>query len=262
MTLKISFIGFGNMATAIAQGLSSLQHIHMKAACPSGKSAMKNIELTKNNLTVVPDADVIILAVKPAVIAEVLTEISAFIPKDCLIISLAAGISLDYLTKYTPKNQALIRSMPNTPAAMGQGATPLIANNFTSKQHKDWAQLIFSAVGIYRWVDNEDMINAYTALSGSGPAYVFLFMQAMSEAATILGIPADDALAFTLQTVQGAVSLAQQNNMSLEDLRLKVTSPAGTTAAGVAQMQAANISEIMSKTLEAAYARALELGKH
>jgi pyrroline-5-carboxylate reductase len=257
--MNISFIGFGNMAKAMAAGL--LNHYNLRAASPTLPIGINEngIKTFANNLSVVTDADIIILAVKPALMDTVFEEICETIPKHCLVISIASGISLPWFAKKGPK-VAIVRAMPNIAAAIGESATPLIANALVSAEQKQWAEEIFTRIGIITWVKKEADIDAFTALSGSGPAYVFLFMEAMIKAGVDLGIEENIATSFALQTVHGALSLASQSKRGLADLRKSVTSPAGTTAAALEVFSKEGFEEIVCKAMKAACERAEELG--
>lgn len=258
--MNICFIGYGNMAKAIARGLISHIDYSLTAASPSLTAGKNNQGITTepDNRTAVQEADIIILAVKPAQMSAVLAEILPVLPPACLLISVAAGLSLTWFAQQGI-NQALVRSMPNTPAAIGLGATPLIANKHVCAQQKKQAELIFSRIGITTWVSTEDEMDAFTALSGSGPAYVFLFIESLIDAAAALGINESDAKLFALQTVAGSVKLAQESNLSLNELRTKVTSPGGTTAAALNILQP-QLNQLIITAMRAAKERAAELG--
>lgn len=260
--MKISFIGFGNMAQAIAHGLNNNENYRIFAASPSLPEGINadGISTSHNNLEVIKEADVIILAVKPAKMAAVLAQINPTLPAHCLLISVAAGLSLPWLEKHCRKNQAIIRSMPNLPLAIGKGATPLIANRHTTTEQKQWAEQLFQCCGIITWATQESDMDFFTALSGSGPAYVFLFLEAMINSAKKLGLGEDIAKTFTLQTMAGALSLVNKSDLEIADLRKKVTSPAGTTAAAIDILQQQGFEELLFNAMKAAYERARQMG--
>lgn len=261
--MNISFIGFGNMAQAIARGLSSIPDLQIKASAPSlpiRKNA-DGVETHDTNTAILKDAELIILATKPAQIHTVLQEIHADIPHHAVIISIAAGITLESLTPYFNHPQAMIRAMPNLGASISQSATPLYSNPYATDTQKKIAEAIFNHIGITTWIDNESMMDAFTALSGSGPAYVFLFAEAMIKAAAELGIPTDIATSFTLQTYQGALSLAAQKNTPLSNLRQQVTSKGGTTAAALDVFSELKLDEMVLKAMQAAVDRGRILGR-
>ena len=261
--MRISFIGFGNMAKALAKGLLTNKANELQAAAPSLTKGInqQGIKTNNDNLAVIPNADIIILAVKPALISKIITEIKSSIPKSCLIISIASGISLEWFAKHCA-GMALIRAMPNIAASIGESATPLVANEFVSSAQKLNAEEIFKSVGLTTWVLTDNDIDRFTALSGSGPAYVFMFMEAMIKAAVSLGIKEEDAKSFTLQTVKGALCLASNSEYNLKYLRELVTSPAGTTAAAIEVFNNKGFDEIIDVALKAAFKRAKELGKY
>lgn len=259
--MNISFIGFGNIAKAIAEGLHHNPVNELRAAAPSlSEGVNKNgIKTFSRNQAVINDADIVILAVKPTQMSSVLTEIATNLPAHCLVISVASGLSLAWFDNYLP-NVAIVRAMPNIASAVGKGATPLIANKFVSKTQQDQADQIFTSLGLVTWVKNEGDINALTALSGSGPAYIFMFMEAMINAAITLGIDADVAKAFVFQTFDGALGMASNTKLSLSELIATVTSPAGTTAAAIHILTQHNFDALISEAMNAAYKRAEQLG--
>lgn len=259
---QVSFIGFGHMAKAIARGLSNHPGYQLSAAAPSlpiGKNQAQ-IMTHYDNRAIAATADVIILAVKPSQIPQVYAEIQTIIPKSCLIISVATGISLSWFANNHSQPLACIRAMPNLGATIQQSATPLIANTVANKHHKQIAFDIFSSIGFAMWVDSEDDIDRLTAISGSGPAYVFLFIESLIKAAKTLGLSENIAQIFSLQTVQAAVNLACSSNSTLEELRHQVTSPGGTTAAAIDIFLNHGFDDLIALATKAAYHRAQELG--
>ena len=261
--MNISFIGFGNMAKALAKGLQLNPLNKLRAAAPSlptGTSA-DGIETSADNLAVIPNADILILAVKPSQMSTVLTQINTLsLPPHCLIISIASGLSLAWFANKLPPT-AIVRAMPNIAAAVGKGATPLIANAWVTEDQKQWAEHIFASTGITTWAKKESDIDAFTALSGSGPAYVFFFIESMISAGMALGLDEDIAKTFALQTVNGALSLATESRLSLTELRKTVTSPAGTTAAAMAVFAANHFDDTIHQAMQAAFLRAQQLGQ-
>ena len=259
--MNISFIGFGNMAKAMAQGLLQQKEYKLRAAAPSlpiGINA-NGIKTFYDNLSVLPDADVIILAVKPALMENVFTQIHTKLPSNCLVISIASGISLPWFEKRSP-GTAIVRAMPNIAAAISKAATPLIANKFVTDEQKNWAEQIFTNIGLMTWAQKESDIDVCTALSGSGPAYIFMFMDAMIKTATALGLAEDIAKSFTIQTFSGALSLASKSESNLAQLRQSVTSPAGTTAAAIEVFTQHGFDELIHAAMKAALDRAQILG--
>ncbi len=259
--MNISFIGYGNMAKAIARGLIRQKKYTLSAAAPSLTQGMNQEQILTyhNNKEAVQGADVIILAVKPKMMGPVLEEIKPYLAPHTMLISVAAGISLSWFTQQGLKNQAIIRTMPNTPAAIGLGATPMIANSYATDKQKSVAESIFKSIGLTTWVQDEDDMDTFTALSGSGPAYVFLFIEALINAGVSLGLDETIAKEFTFQTMQGALKLAQESDLSLNQLRTKVTSPGGTTAAALSILEG-QLEELVFKAMKAAKLRSHELG--
>jgi pyrroline-5-carboxylate reductase len=259
--MNIHFIGYGNMAKAIARRLTQQDLYSLAAAAPSLTVGVNKdqIRTHHDNKEIIKDADIIILAVKPINMSLVLHEIMPDLPPDCLLISVAAGLSLSWFSEHCGKNQAIIRTMPNTPASLGLAATPMIANEYTSPTQKKQAELIFSQIGLTTWAKNEDDMDTFTALSGSGPAYVFLFMEAMINAAVAMGLNESIAKTFTLQTFSGALKLVQNSDLSLNQLKTKVTSPGGTTAAALDILHE-QLDALIFAAMSAAKNRAHELG--
>ncbi|CEG57592.1 pyrroline-5-carboxylate reductase [Legionella fallonii] len=259
--MNISFIGYGNMAKAIARGLNQESAYSLSAAAPSLTVGINkdNVRTHHDNREVASNAEIIVLAVKPAKMNEVLQEITPFIPDHCLLISVAAGLSLSWFAKHCKAKQPVIRTMPNTPASVGLAAVPMIANEYTSAEQKRQAEIIFSKIGITTWANNEEEMDTFTALSGSGPAYVFSFIDAMIQSAVALGLNESIAKTFALQTVHGALKLAQNDDLGLIELKTKVTSPGGTTAAALSILDA-HLHALLLASMNAAKQRAHELG--
>ncbi|QDP72287.1 pyrroline-5-carboxylate reductase [Legionella israelensis] len=261
--MNIAFIGFGNMAKAIAQGLLNTDQHHLSASAPSLSEGytMDIIRTHSDNAIAVQKADIVILAVKPQQMAEVLKDIIPVIHENCLLISVAAGLPLSWLGHRCHPKQPIIRSMPNTPAAVNEAATALIANTSASQQQKIWAEEIFSNIGMVKWIERETDLDILTALAGSGPAYVYKFMESLVSAAEELGLNHKDAYSFTCQTVKGALKLAEQTNLNIKELRKKVTSPMGTTAAALDILCNGEFDTLILNALKAAQQRSIELGK-
>jgi len=209
---------------------------------------------------IVKDADVIVLAVKPQVMEQVCGTLKPLIPATgSVIISIAAGIPLHKFETWLGAEQAIVRCMPNTPALVSEGATGLFANANTSATQAKLAETILSAVGICRWLDSEEAINAVTALSGSGPAYYFLMMEAMEQVAVKMGLNPEMARSFTIQTALGAAKLAAASDVAPDELRRRVTSPGGTTEAAIKSFEKEGFRELVEHALTAAQKRSIEL---
>lgn len=257
--MNITFIGFGAMAKAIARGLLAKGEYALSASSPSLTEGVNKDEIKtySDNKKAIVGAQMIILAVKPMQMASVLTEISPFLSDACLI-SLGAGLSLNWIEAYCPQIP-IIRTMPNIPAEVGLSATPMIANVYTTEQQKQGAESIFRNIGLVTWVQDEDDMDTFTALSGSGPAYVFLFMEAMMAAALRLGLDEKEIKLFLFQTIKGAVRLAEQSALSLSELRASVTSVKGTTAAALTVLEP-KLHDLIFEAMKAAKLRSKELG--
>ncbi len=262
----LAFIGAGNMANSLIQGLlaDGAKPGQFRVADPveaqRNKLEAQGVPTFTDNNAAVQDADVIVLAVKPQVAGEVMRALTALRPEQ-LLVSIAAGIDLRSLTAWTNSAQAIVRCMPNTPALLGAGMSGLFANDNCSDAQRQAAQDVLSAAGKTLWVLEEQALDAVTAVSGSGPAYFFLLMEAMIEAGTALGLDEATAIELTLQTAYGAARMAQESDASPAVLRQNVTSPGGTTAAALEVMQAAGFSTTVKHALDAADRRAAELAR-
>lgn len=270
-TPTIAFIGGGNMAAALAAGLTGKQ-------CPA--SAIHVVDINPDTLTsweaqgstvsTTPDSQlsgrrVWILSVKPQFLQEAISRCRPFLTPDTLIISVAAGISASSLSQWlgTPDQPwtRLVRCMPNTPALVGEGATGMMALDGITKADRTLADNLLTSVGQVVWVDDDAALDAVTALSGSGPAYVFLFLEALIEGAMELGLSAEQSRQLALATVAGATRLAEQAPEGLATLRERVTSRGGTTAAALDSFNEQGFSSVVKNAMRAACQRAGELSK-
>ncbi len=266
---NIAFIGAGNMASSIIGGLLESGHpaASISAADPfpgslEKLSKMAPIRVTADNAEAVAGADVVILAVKPQVMAEASDSIAPTVQANgALTISIAAGITIASLQGRLGDDAAIVRCMPNTPALLGLGASALYGNAGVSAIQRGYAEDILSAVGVCTWVDSEAALDAITALSGSGPAYFFLFMEAMIDAGCELGLDRDTATLMTQQTALGAATMALESDVDLVELRRRVTSPAGTTERAVQSFEDSGLRDIVGKAMAAAEARAVEMAQ-
>lgn len=205
-------------------------------------------------------ADVLVLAVKPQVMATVCTDIQPHLGEhNSLVLSIAAGITIAHLQRWLGEDTALVRCMPNTPALVGKGASGLFANQMVSEPQKQLAADIMAAVGLSVWVDSEQDIDTVTALSGSGPAYFFLFMEAMQAAAQEMGLKEELARVLTYQTALGAAELALDSEDDIATLRQKVTSPGGTTEQAINRFEAGDLRGLVAQALRSARDRSIEL---
>lgn len=267
--LEIAFIGAGNMASSIIGGLieQGMSASQLRAADPFPESLQRLRDATgivthTDNNAAIEGANVVILAVKPQVMAEVLADISATVARqNTLVISIAAGITIASMERGLGDSTAIVRCMPNTPALLQAGATALYANPHTRDDQVAAAQQILAAVGTTSWVDEEPQLDAVTALSGSGPAYFFLFMEAMMNAGVKLGLDADTSRQLAIQTGLGACRMAAEGEVDLLELRRRVTSPGGTTQAAVESFEAQDLRGIIETAMQAALDRAQEMAR-
>lgn len=268
-TNKIGFIGGGNMASSLMSGLIASGHpaeqLWVSDVNPdtlSHLAATLNVHTSTSNDDVINAVDVIVLAVKPQVLAEVAKNAARLVQqRKSLIVSIAAGISQHSLSQWLGADVAIVRCMPNTPALVLTSATALHANSNVNSEQRDLAETILRAVGIALWVENEGELDAVTAVSGSGPAYYFLLMEAMEKTALELGLGAETARLLVQQTALGAAKIALESNESPEQLRKRVTSPNGTTQQAIETFQQGGFTELVSKALHAARDRSIEMSK-
>ncbi len=268
-TNKIGFIGGGNMATSLISGLiasgHSPQQIWVADADKNKLSSLATsfqVNTSATNDALISEVDVVVLAVKPQAIAQVIKEsLAAFQQTNALIVSIAAGINQASLSKWLGGKAAIVRCMPNTPALVQTGASGLHANANVSDDQRDLAENIMRSVGITVWVEKESEIDAVTAVSGSGPAYFFLLMEAMEKAAVDLGLSKHTAQLLIEQTALGAAKIALESNESPGELRARVTSPGGTTEQAIKIFNEGNFSALVKQAVLAAHARSIELSK-
>ena len=265
----IAFIGSGNMASSIIGGL-------IKNGWPAdniiatGRTQEKldrlqqvfGVKITRDNHQAVAVADIIILGVKPQGMETLLNDLTPSLdPSQHLVISVAAGISIASLEQWTTSELAIVRSMPNTPALVQCGATGLYANTHVSESQQQLTDTIFNAIGISEWVASEDLIDAVIAVSGSGPAYYFLFMEAMKSVGIELGLDEKAAERLTLQTALGAARMAVESDVDIVELRRRVTSPNGTTEQAIRSFQHSELEAVVKKAMNAANHKAKEMAK-
>ena len=217
------------------------------------------IKWVKDNCELAEWADIIVIAVKPGIVSSVLGEISPSLDSSKLLISIAAGVTIAEIEKSAP-GVPVIRAMPNTPALINQGVTAIAGGNFAEEPHMEKASKIFSAVGIVVSVD-ERLMDAVTALSGSGPAYVFLMAEAMESAGIRMNLPAEISQKLTRGTILGAAKMLMQEGSEPSDLRMKVTSPGGTTEAALNYLEKNNFKEALIGAIDSAAKRSKELNK-
>jgi pyrroline-5-carboxylate reductase len=263
----IAIIGAGNMGASLLGGLIANHYakdqLWISDTDTQKLNVLKNqfhINITEDNREALQVADVVILAIKPQVLLSVVKDLADLIShRKPLLISIAAGIRVDSIQKAVGQEIAIVRAMPNTPALIGCGATALFANTHTSAAQKELAESLMRAVSLVVWVTKENLMDNITALSGSGPAYFFLMMEALQNAAIESGLSPDTARILTLQTAYGAARMALESEIDLKELRNRVTSPGGTTEAALKVMQLHQLPEIYKKAFSAAQLRSEEL---
>ncbi len=264
--MKIAFIGGGNMGRAMLsailnEGLATPQDI---AVSDKNKGCLKQLKqgfdvyITEVNLEAASRGDIVVLAVKPQNLDEVMTEIGGQLNPRQLVLSIIAGKSVATL-KQGLKHKAIVRAMPNTPAQIGMGMTVWTATEGVSEEQRASVGSILKAMGKELYVTDEQYIDMATAISGSGPAYVFLFMESLINTAVDMGLPPDEARELVLQTVAGSVEYAAKSDKGLAQLREMVTSPGGTTAEALKVFENGKFPELMKQAVAAAYKRAKQL---
>lgn len=271
-SLKIGFIGAGVMASAIISGLLNAKFVPPSNICASEPYAVarekllsQSVGATTDNAIVVTQSDIIIIAVKPDVVGPVLDELvlklgPEVFEKKCFI-SIAAGISIAAIeARLPPTTKGIIRVMPNTACMVGMSASAYASNSKTSKQDKDICEKIFRSVGTICEVD-EKLMDAVTGLSGSGPAYVFMFIEALADGGVRMGLPRAAALQLAAQTVKGAASMVLETNTHPGQLKDQVCSPGGTTIAGVEALEEHGFRAAAMSAVVAAARRGAELGQ-
>jgi pyrroline-5-carboxylate reductase len=266
--MKLTFIGGGNMAAALIAGLAGQmtpgENIHVVDPNPAQLERLADSFGVSTAAAIdekVAASDVIVLAVKPQQMRAVAAALAPQLGKSPLVLSIAAGIRGADLSRWLDAYAAIVRCMPNTPALIGQGITGMVAMAGVSSVHREAADSIMQAVGQTIWLDDEALIDPVTAVSGSGPAYVFYFIEAMQQAAAELGLSAEQGKQLALATFTGAAQLAAQSPDDVSTLRERVTSKGGTTYAALQSMEQAGVKRAIVAAVKAAAARGVELGK-
>jgi pyrroline-5-carboxylate reductase len=262
----IGFIGAGNMAYALIKGLlnNGFDANQINISDPNEEllqSRESELEVTtySDNTSLLSNSDIIFFAVKPQVLSSVCLELKGVVKSKHLFVSIVAGIRSSDINRWLGGNFALIRTMPNTPALFQTGVTGLFANELVNNEQKSLVSSILSSVGECFWVDEEKLIDAITAISGSGPAYFFLLMQSMTQAGMALGLDEETANSLSIQTAYGASLMANKTGKDSRTLRAEVTSPNGTTQSAIESFQDQNFEGIVANATRAAYDRAREL---
>ena len=265
MSERVAFIGGGNMASAIISGLieqgfpaNQLDVVEPFAAAQEKLKGHFGIDAHERPGAFLSDAKMVIWAVKPQVFKDAALQVR-FHTKGCLHLSVAAGIRSDSMARWLD-TERVVRAMPNTPALIGKGITALFARSEVSNSDKNKVEQVIANTGDFLWVTNEDQLDAVTAISGSGPAYMFYFMEAMTAAGAEMGLTREQAYQLAVATFIGAGELARASHEPPEILRQRVTSKGGTTYAAITSMDESHIKDLFAKALHAAHQRARELG--
>ena len=267
---KITFIGGGNMARAIYRGLvasgfpaENIGVVDPSEAAQSAARASGLIRIAESATDADLSADLIVLAVKPQITDIALSPLAHRVSSTATVLSIIAGINSASLANLLglPNDDAVVRSMPNTPALVGEGMTGLFSNSDQRAHGRILAERVMSAVGQCVWVSNESDLDLVTAISGSGPAYFFLFMESLADAAVELGMSPQTAHQLSVQTALGAAKLAQASDDGLAKLRENVTSPGGTTEQAIESFEASELRAIVMSATRAAKKRSIELSE-
>ena len=265
---RLAFVGGGNMARSLIGGLiargmpaASIAVAEPLAAARDALQRDFGVSVGAGTALSAGKADGVVLAVKPQVMREACAALAPALAPEALVISVAAGITTGQLDRWLGGSRRVVRAMPNTPAVLGAGATGLFANARCSASDRQLAETVLGAVGLTAWIDDETLMDSVTALSGSGPAYLFLLAEAMADAATAQGLPADTARALTRQTLLGAARMLAEGDEEAATLRARVTSPGGTTQAAIEAFEAGGLRELVQRALAAAQRRGVELAQ-
>ncbi len=264
----LSVIGAGVMGEAMIKGLlhqNLVQPDCVIAADPHlerGKQLVTRygIRFEHDNVTAAEAADILVLSVKPQMMDHILHDINNRVPEETLVISIAAGVKVKRISEGC-SNDYVVRAMPNTPGQIGKGITAWTAMRQVSAQQRQLAEIVLGGLGETLYVDDEKFMDMATALNGSGPAYIFLLMEAMIDAGVHMGFSRRDAEHLVLQTMRGSIEYAIESGLHPAELRNQVTSPGGTTAAALYELEKGGIRTVMSDGVWAAFRRSVELGK-
>ncbi len=266
--IRIAIIGAGAMGRAIIHTLTGSGEIepdNMVASDPVAEqrellSEQYGVRVSADNVEAVKNADIVVIAVKPQVLPHVMTELKGSIPQNALVFSIVAGMPLKTM-RMGFDHEAIIRAMPNTPAQIGEGMTVWTASPAVTESQFAQARTILTAMGKELYVEEEGELDMATAVSGTGPTYVFLLMEALVDAAVHLGFSRRDARELVIQTVQGSVKYAAQSDHHLARMRNLVTSPGGTSAEAIYQLEKGGMRTVLSKAVWAAYQKSRLLGE-
>ncbi len=266
---KVGFIGAGNMAEALIKGLIGSKVLSKKDITASDISKTREsyiskkygVKASKNNASLTKDSQVVILSVKPSSIKEVVEEITSDLSAAKILISIAAGVTTSVISNALGKKGKIVRVMPNTPALVLEGASAIYFGKGITTKDKKLVEKIFRAIGKSFTVEKEELMNGITALSGSGPAFVSLFIEALSDGGVKTGLPRDTALELAVQTVLGTAKLISEENIHPAKLKDMVSSPAGTTIEGLTELEVNGFRGNVISAIEAAEHRSRELSE-
>ena len=265
--VNFAFIGSGAMATAMIEGLTKQELIDPHKVTASDPyvgqleklSGRYKVNITQNNLEAVQDKDVIVMAIKPQTLDQVAAELKGHLPARSLVLSIIAGATINGISR-SLHHYRVVRVMPNTPARVGKGMSVWTATEDVNETQRNYAKAVLSALGEEVFVDNEDYLDMATALSGTGPAYVFMFMEAMIDAGVHMGFSRRISEQLVYQTVEGSLAFARESKRHPTELRNMVTSPGGTTADAIYQLDKGGFRTVLSKAIWAAYKKSRILG--
>lgn len=265
---SITFIGGGNMATSLVGGLIADHYIADRITVSDPSAERRDwleqkfgVQTCADNQAAVAEADVVVLAVKPQVMREVVTDLApALAKRRPLVVSVAAGVREEAISRWLGYDGPVVRCMPNTPALLQSGVSALYPNDQVDAGQRDIAESILRAVGTVIWIDDETLMNTVTAISGSGPAYFFRVMESLEEAAVARGLERDKARLLVIETALGAARMALESDDDPGTLRAKVTSRGGTTAAALDAFESGGLGELIDRAVGAAHDRSIELG--
>ena len=265
--MKVAFIGGGNMGEAmlsrvLERKLSTRETIFVSDASEARRQYLEKIyhvNTTNNNRSAAAVSEIILLAIKPQNLTQVMAELKGQLKPSQLILSIIAGARIDTL-RHGLNHNSIVRAMPNTPAQIGEGITVWTTTPDVSSKQKEWAQVILGTIGQEIFVDDEKYLDMATAVSGSGPAYFFLFVETLADAAVSIGLPREMAEKLVLQTMLGSGSLLKKSGKPAAELRRIVTSPGGTTAEAISVFEKGAFSELVRQAVTAAYHKARQLG--
>ena len=268
MSRPIGFVGGGVMGEAMIRGLLRRGRVEARQIVVSDpvderRSILSErylVATTTDNRGLASEVDIVIIAVKPQQIEEVMGDLRERLGSEKLVLSIAAGVPIRRLVEELSHDR-VVRAIPNTPAQIGEGMAVWTATPAVTDGQRERAAEILAGLGHERYVTDESYLDMATAVSGSGPAYVFLFMEALIDAGVHVGLPRPLARELAVQTILGAAYMAQQSGLHPAELRNQVTSPGGTTAAGLAELESGRLRAVVDQAIQAAYTRSRELGR-